>query len=79
LKKDKILEWGQADDGYGRSRISILIFRWLLFTVLGIIGIAAAIAGIAYAYNYLTYERHASAVKMGVLTYSRVCKDDAFL
>jgi hypothetical protein len=41
--------------------ISVLIFKWLLFAVLGIVGIALAIGGVAYAYNYLTRTLHSKS------------------
>lgn len=58
--------------------ISILIFKWLLFAVLGIVGIALLIGGVVYAYNYLTYERHAANVEIIVATKNEkgtFCKD----
>jgi len=43
--------------------ISTLIFKWLFFALVGIAGIALAVIGSFYAYNYFTYERHAAQVK----------------
>lgn len=37
--------------------ISLLIFKWLLFGLLGVVGIALAAAGIFAAYNHLTHGR----------------------
>jgi len=44
--------------------ISILIFKWLLFSVVGIVGIAVAVMASVFTYNYLTYDRHAANVQI---------------
>jgi hypothetical protein len=46
--------------------ISLLIFKWLLFALLGIVALGLAVWGVLYAYQYLTYDRYAAKVEITV-------------
>ena len=51
--------------------ISLLIFKWLLFAVQGIVGFGLAVIGITYAYNYVTYDRHVANVQIVVSAHKK--------
>lgn len=58
--------------------ISLLIFKWLLYAILGLVALGAVIAGITYGYNYVTYDRQASNVTIAVHPLRLRCTDDSF-
>jgi hypothetical protein len=60
------------------ARIMRLIGKWLLFGLLILIALCAAIAGALYFYGWYSYDRHVSQVEMFVSTDKTACADDRF-
>jgi hypothetical protein len=60
------------------ARMMRLIGKWLLFGLLILIGLCAALAGAIYFIQWYTYDRHVAQVGIKVSTDRRGCSDDSF-
>lgn len=60
--------------------IALLLFKWLLFAVLGIVAIALVVWGALYLFQYFTHDRHAAKVVITIHDPNQkgaVCADQA--
>jgi len=59
-------------------RISWLIAKWSLFGLIGLIVLVCVVIGVAYGYNWFTYDRHVANVQFLISTDQKDCPDDHF-